>query len=219
MRTVTFSNPKVADRVNSRFVPVWYNRGKGFHNCEKRTEEWIFNSSAECYPTKNICTFFLTPDMRVVYYVAGYYAPDVFLEILDAVEKVQGAQGADDFSRLHREIGAQLSVRLDQLKTGKGGGKEGAAADPGPLAAYGPCRYEKSEHRHGPPCLGVVAEALRYRKEVHDTLAGDGAVGFDRVQHSYKFGNPFTEEAHASPGVEFSKPLVPARPAPAARKP
>jgi uncharacterized protein YyaL (SSP411 family) len=91
MRTVTFSNPKVAERVNSSFVPVWYNRGRGFHNCEKQTETWIFSAHADCDPTKNICTFFLTPDLDVIYYVAGYFAPDLFLEILDDVLRIQKA--------------------------------------------------------------------------------------------------------------------------------
>lgn len=214
MRTVTFSNAKVAERVNSKFVPVWYNRGKGFHNCEKQTESWIFTSSAECYPTKNICTFFLTPDMKVVYYVSGYYAPDVFLEILTAVEKLQGAKGAAEQATLHRDIASDLARRLDELKEGKGERKDG----PDPLAAYGSCRYEKQEHRHGAQCASILGEAFRYRKEVHDTFAGDGAVEFDRVQHAYKFGNPFTEEAHAGPEVEFGKPQTPAKPATATRK-
>ena len=212
MRAVTFSNPKVAERVNSRFVPVWYNRGKGFHNCEKRTEEWIFTSSAECYPTKNICTFFMTPDFRVVYYVSGYWAPDVFLEILDGVLKLQGAPEAAERGKLHREMGEDLSSRLESLQQGKA-----AATDP--LAAYGPCRYEKTEHRHGVNCAGILAEAFRYRKVVHDALAQDGPVEFDKVQHDYRFGNPFTEEARALPDVDFAKPQSPAKPeTPSGRK-
>ncbi len=91
MRTVTFSDRRVAEAVNSRFVPVWYNRGRGFHNCEVRTEKWIFESSGEAYPTKNICTFFLTPDLRVLHYAAGYYAPDLFLEVLASAERAAGA--------------------------------------------------------------------------------------------------------------------------------
>jgi len=206
MRTVTFSNAKVAERVNSKFVAVWYNRGKGFHNCEKQTENWIFSSSAECYPTKNICTFFLTPDMKAVYYVSGYYAPDVFLEILTAVEKIQGAAGVAEQAAVHRDLSSDISHRLGELQKGKDAAEN-------PLAAYGPCRYEKTEHRHSAQCSGIVAEAFRYRKEVHDAFASDGAVEFDKVQHAYKFGNPFTEEAHAGPEVEFGKPQTPAKPA------
>jgi hypothetical protein len=207
MRTVTFSDKKVAERVNSRFVPVWYNRGKGFHNCEKHTEQWIFNSSAECYPTKNICTFFLTPDLKVVYYVAGYWAPDVFLEILDGVARIQEARTEKDRAGAHREIGAGLARRLEELQKGK-------EAAESPLAAYGPCRYEKTEHKHSPACAGILSEAFRYRKVVHDTLAEEGAVEFDKVQHAYKFGNPFTEEAHAAPEAEFVKPQTPGGRAP-----
>src|SRR5262245_16728201 len=142
MRTVTFSDKKVAERVNSKFIPVWYNRGKGFHNCEKQTENWIFTSSAECYPTKNICTFFMTPDLKVVYYVAGYWAPDVFLDILDGVSKLQEAKTAEDLGRGHREIGADLSKRMAVLNDVK--------AAQSSLSVYGSCRYEKTEHKHGP---------------------------------------------------------------------
>ncbi|HYE98194.1 MAG TPA: hypothetical protein VEJ18_04750, partial [Planctomycetota bacterium] len=161
MRTVTFSDKQVAERINSKFVPVWFNRGQGFHNCEKRTETWIFSSAADCYPTKNICTFFLTPDLKVVYYVAGYWGPDLFLEILDAALKLQGASTPDERAKVHRDLSAALGERSVQLGT-----------SPETVAgAYKSCRYEKQDHKHGPACTHVLAEAFRYRKTVHDALA------------------------------------------------
>jgi hypothetical protein len=208
MRTVTFSNAKVAEQVNSKFVPVWYNRGQGFHNCEKSTEQWIFNSSAECYPTKNICTFFMTPDFQVVYYVSGYFAPDVFLEILAAVEKLQASK---EPGRVHKEISAELTKKLDELKSVNA--KAPVATGTGPLKPYGTCSYEKIDHKHSPQCLWILTEAFRYRKEVHDSLTDHGTVAFDSVQHKYKFGNSFTEEAAPVAETPLSKPQAPAKPA------
>ena len=209
MRTVTFSNAKVAELVNSKFIPVWYNRGQGFHNCEKTTEQWIFNSSTECYPTKNICTFFMTPDLEVVYYVSGYYAPDVFLEVLASVQKLQASP--KDRGRVHKEISAELSKRLEELKNAQP--KAVVASGSGPLKPYGPCSYEKIDHKHTVQCLSILSEAFRYRKEVHDSLAESGSVPLDRVQHSYKYGNSFTEEAPPAAQGTLSKPQAPGRPA------
>jgi uncharacterized protein YyaL (SSP411 family) len=210
MRTVTFSNAKVAELVNSKFVPVWYNRGQGFHNCEKTTEQWIFNSSTECYPTKNICTFFMTPDLEVVYYVSGYYAPDVFLDVLAAVQKLQASP--KDRGRVHKEISAELSKRLDGLKGASANPKAAVASGSGPLKPYGTCSYEKIDHQHNVQCLYILSEAFRYRKEVHDSLTESGSVPLERVQHSYKFGNSFTEEAPPAAQGTLSKPQAPAKP-------
>lgn len=201
MRTVTFSNAKVAERVNSRFVPVWFNRGQGFHNCEKRTEDSIFARSADCYPTKNICTFFLSSDMKVVYYIAGYWAPEPFLEILEAVEKLHAAAEVTDRARVHGEVVADLSGRM------------GADKAP-PQALSAGCRYEKVEHRHGPGCAPILAESIRCRAAVHESLRDAGPVDFEKVQHKYLYGNTFTEEAQAAPPVPFEKPLTPVRAAP-----
>ncbi len=207
MRTVTFSNPKVAERVNASFVPVWYNRGPGFHNCEKETESWIFSSSADCYPTKNICTFFLTPDLEAVYYVAGYWAPDLFLEILDDVLELQEEAGR---AERHEKIARALAARHDELRRLS----DKAPPDAG-LKSYGSCRYEQTEHRHRPQCRYVVREALRYRREVHQSVAdAGGAVPFGRVQHDYKYGNPFTEEAPVETvPTGFATPQAPSLPA------
>jgi hypothetical protein len=209
MRTVTFSNAKVAEVVNSKFVPVWYNRGQGFHNCEKSTEQWIFSSSTECYPTKNICTFFMTPDLDVVYYVSGYYSPDMFLEILASVQKLQASPR--NLGAVQKEISAELSKRLEELKTANV--KAAVATGSGPLKPYGACCYEKIEHKHNDRCFWVINEAFRYRKEVHDSLVDGGSVPFDKVQHAYKYGNSFTEEAPPVAQGSLSKPQAPAKPA------
>lgn len=194
MRTVTFSNPRVAEVVNSKFVPVWFNRGRGFHNCERKTEQWIFESHGEAYPTKNICTFFLTPDLRVVSYVSGYAAPDLFLEVLAAAAELQAAEGGE-FSERHRDLAGRL-----------GGARERAAVS---------LRYRDLDHRHTRRCAGVIEEALKHRREVHLALAASGPVPFEQVQHAYLYGNPFSEETHGekTEAGDFPRPRVPtARP-------
>lgn len=187
MRTVTFSDPQVADHVNATFVPLWFNRGKGFHNCEHRTEEGIFYRSAEAYTTKNICTFFLDPDGNVVHYLAGYYAPPVFLDLLRPLAALQKASTAEDVRSFHRE-------RL-QAK---------------PLApADRPFSYQGATHAHSDFCRKTLAEATSYIRRVHEQLARDGRVPFEKIRYSYLFGNPFTEEAGGPAG--FPKPQAPSK--------
>lgn len=89
MRTVTFSDPDVVKYIRDTYVPVWINRGAGFHNEEYSTEEWIYAQHAEAYLTKNICTFFLNEDGRVYDYLAGSYAPELFLHLVRGDELVE----------------------------------------------------------------------------------------------------------------------------------
>jgi len=188
MRTVTFSDAAVADYVNTTFVPLWYNRGKGFHNCEHRTEEGIFCRSAEAYTTKNICTFFLDGDGKVVHYFSGYYAPSVFLDLIRPLSALREAQGADDVRRFHRE-------RLQSLATC-------------PLAPSSKSfSYMGATHAHSPACGKSLVEATSYLRRVHEQLAKEGSVPLDRVRKDYLFGNPFTEEPSGTQG--FPRPQVP----------
>src|SRR5688572_29194628 len=88
MRTVTFSDARVAKAVNEKFVATWVNRQPGFHNCETETERRIQKFQSECFATKNFCTFFTTPDLDVLHYESGYCNPAIFLEELDFVLKL-----------------------------------------------------------------------------------------------------------------------------------
>ena len=109
---MTFSDRKVAEQINSKFVAAWVNRGPGFHNEDYSTERWLFTSEMEAYPTKNICTFFLTPAGKVFHYVAGYFAPETFgaeLEFAAALRREAFDEtmnlkrgGVEAIRRLHR---------------------------------------------------------------------------------------------------------------------
>ena len=190
MRTVTFSDAKVAEVVNSSFVPLWFNRGKGFHNCEHRTEEGIFLRSAEAYTTKNICTFFLDGNGRVVHYFSGYYAPSVFLDLIRPLSALRERADDEDVRRFHRE-------RIQAL----------ASQPIGPSAE--PFNYLGKAHAHSPLCAKLLAEASGYLRRVHEQFVKDGSVPLDKVRTDYLFGNPFTEEAGVEAG--FPKPQPPVR--------
>ena len=190
MRTVTFSDPKVAEHVNANFIPVWFNRGKGFHNCEHRTEEGIFCRSAEAYTTKNICTFFLDGDGKVVHYLAGYYAPPVFLDLIQPLSTLREAQGAEDVRRFHRE-------RLQSL----------AAKPIAPSSR--PFSYMGVTHAHSALCTTSLGEVGTYLKRVHEQFLKDGSVPLEKVRSGYLFGNPFTEEPSGAAG--FPRPQSPNR--------
>jgi hypothetical protein len=88
MRTVTFSNPEVARLVNDTFVAAWSNRIADFHDCQPWTEQRIFQNSTECYSTRNICTFFITQDRRVLHYAPGYMSPTFFLDELKFAQEL-----------------------------------------------------------------------------------------------------------------------------------
>ena len=189
MRTVTFSDAKVADYVNSNFIPLWFNRGKGFHNCEHRTEEGIFLRSAEAYTTKNICTFFLDGNGRVVHYFSGYYAPPVFLDLIRPLSALRESSADEDVRRFHRE-------RLRSLASTPIG------------VSQQPFSYLGIAHAHTPVCAKSLAEASGYLKRVHEQFANEGSLPLDKVRTGYLFGNPFTEEPSSPAGFPKPQPAV-----------
>ena len=206
MRTVTFSDPEVAREVNSKFVPVWINRAPGFHNCEKHTEQRIFEQSQEAYATRNICTFFMTADEKVAHYVAGYYSPSLFLEALRFVDGMKGKLADADAVRRHHALFAQIcrdeaAAILDASKP---------TADPKDVEAllrkYGAFKYE-ARHQHGPQCLHSLGEAIEYWARLHEEFAERRTLpSFDDVKRGYKFGNGFSEEPPRTPPDDKDTP-------------
>ena len=189
MRTVTFSDAKVAEAINGSFIPVWFNRGKGFHNCEHRTEEGIFLRSAEAYPTKNICTFFVDGDGKVVHYLAGYYAPPVFLDLIRPLSALRESPGAEGLRRFHQ-------ARLQELAAG-------------PIAPSSrPFRYLGVTHVHSDRCASSLADAAAYLRRVHEQFVKEGDVPWEKVRSTYLYGNPFTEEPSGAAGFPRPKSAV-----------
>jgi len=191
MRTVTFSDPTVASEVKSKYVPVWLNRGKGFHNCEKQTEQHIFERSQEAYATRNICTFFMTADAEVVHYVAGYYAPDLFREVLKFVDGIKSSvDRPDQFQEKHRAA-AKLchdeATRIQEAGKKQNGWKA-------VLNRYGKFKYT-AKHTHSAACLHSLEEAMNYWARLHEQFASrEEMPSFSSVKAKYLFGNGFSEE-------------------------
>ncbi len=118
MRTVTFSSDPVSASINSKFVSTWNNRKPGFHNCDQ-TEE-IRISKMSCFPTRNFCTFFVTPRREVLHYFSGYFSPELFMRELEFVLALakevvddKGAIKRDAWARyqeMHRTAAARMAV-------------------------------------------------------------------------------------------------------------
>lgn len=212
---MTFSDRRVADVVNRDFVAAWVDRGPGFKNTEFHTERWIFQSDLEAYPTKNICTFFLSPEGKVFYYVAGSYAPEVFLKTLEVAAGLRGAlfdakmkETGFDAAQVHlAKAEAFDALRDDATKAGAGDGWKrlvGAAAT-----------YRGLRHQHGPRCATSLAQGYGYFAKLHRSMAlWTELPGIARVRTAYLYGNEFSEETADAPRIERLDPDKPLPPPP-----
>jgi hypothetical protein len=209
---VTFSDAKVAAAVNAGFVAAWHNRGPGFFNDTLSTERWIFESSMEAYPTKNICTFFLTPEGKVFYYVAGYYSPDLFLKFVETASALRGALfdermqpkagGLEAARKIHEGRARTMELAHAQARKAESG-------DPRPVLKdfrTAPT-YRGLAHRHGPACVRNLAEGYEYLGLLHRLWAEAKELPeLDGVRYGYLWGNPFTEEAATAQRIEGGDP-------------
>lgn len=171
MRTVTFSDARVAERVGEHFVAAWFNRGAGFHNEDYGAEEWIAQKSA--YPTRNICTFFMTPEGMVFDYVAGHYEPAVFAARLESTIDIRAAlrDGIDAVRDAHRRA-----------------------------AERKPTGGEAIEYRGN--TYTPAAEADGYFRALHEHWSRVETLPWlDAVRFDYLYGNSFTEESRGATGV------------------
>lgn len=183
---MTFSDAKVAALVNANFVAAWINRGAGFHNEDYAKEKWIFGSAMEAYPTKNICTFFMTPDGDVFHYVAGYFAPAAFRAEVETALEIRRAAfdasmmlkpgGLTSLARLH----ADAAARIESQPT-----KPDAT----------PVSYRTFKHEHSDACARAAREGDRYRQALHEYWSRlDALPTFEKIRLDYVYGDPFTEE-------------------------
>lgn len=189
----------MAEAVNASFVAAWVNRGPGFRNLDFNTEKWIFQGDLEAYPTKNICTFFLTPEGKVFYYAAGSYSPEIFLEILanasalrgelfDAAMKEKGGLAA----KLHHEKAEAYEALREKAKdaTTSPDGWRKLMADP-----KGAANYRGLKHKHSQRCAWSLQHGYAYFVDLHRTLAEWKELpAFEDLRFSYLYGNEFTEE-------------------------
>ncbi len=197
---MTFSDPKVADFVNANFVAAWHNRGAGFHNENYSAEQWIFRSSMEAYPTKNICTFFLTPEGRVFHTVAGFWAPEIFkLQLETAL-------------RLRREaFDGAMELKPDGLQELRRVQGEAASRIRGDVAslAIAPRGYRGGAHEHSDSCRAAVEAGGRHLAEVHTHWSRVAELpDLEEVRYAYLHGNSFTEEPRGGSATRVAGKLV-----------
>ena len=171
MRTVTFSDEKVAELVNDNFVSTWYNRNPKFHNCDLTEEERIFKTAFDCYATRNFCTFFVTPKQEVLHYFSGYYSPALFREELNFVlrlaKETLDKNGnlkrgwKQPFQTLHHEQAEKrkadaFKVSGMKVNTSRSRGTSDTAGSRGNLADR----------------KGSLVEGLQYLRQVHRYFRG-----------------------------------------------
>jgi hypothetical protein len=221
---VTFSDKRVADAVNANFVAAWVNRGPGFRNLDFHTEQWIFQGDLEAYPTKNICTFFLTPEGKVFYYVAGSYAPDVFLRVLDTASGLRGAL----FDAAMKESGGDVSrvhlAKAEEFDGLRETAEEAVKSPDGWKALVGDHKkaplYRGLKHKHSQRCAYSLAKGWEYFRDLHRSMAGWAELPtLEAVRYTYLYGNEFSEETadakrieRQDPSKEPPKPLPPPPP-------
>ncbi len=195
---MSFSDKKVADLVNSKFVAAWTNRGPGFLNTEFWTEKSIASRDYEAYPTKNICTFFLTPEGKVFYYVAGSYSPELFVKILETAStlrtalfddkmqlKEKGLAQARDFHEAKAEAYDDLRAEAEQPNGWQSLTKGFAAGN-----------YRGQKHVHTASCGWSLKHGYEYLSALHLNWSQQKALpAFDDVRYKYLYGNDFTEES------------------------
>ena len=198
---MTFSDPAVAAYVNQNFVSAWFNRGPGFFNQDLSTERWIFTSSVDAYPTKNICTFFLSPDGSVFHYVAGLYSPEMFMRFLrDAVElrnrlfdaKMQAKDGGLASARkLHEDRLRDMQDGLEDCADAEtAGGWQGLFKNAKPFT------YRGQAHTHSQSCVRAMKEGYEYLVKLHQSWAEAKELpDLESIRYTYLWGNPFTEES------------------------
>lgn len=212
LRTVTFSDKRVADMINTRFVPAWCNRGPGFKNNDLWSEKRIFESDLEAYPTKNICTFFLTPEGRVFYYVAGSYSPEYFLKILDTATALRQAMFDDGMRPRAGHLDIAARIHQDRAAAFEGLAEQAKQPESWNLLFREDDKltYRGKRHVHGPQCASSIREGYEYWARLHSVLeAWEELPDLETVRYRYEYGNEFTEESATAKHIERSDPSAP----------
>jgi hypothetical protein len=195
---VTFSDRKVAELVNAKFVAAWFNRSPGFSNFDYKAEEEIYKHSAEAYTTKNICTFVLAPDRRVFTYVAGHLAPALFIAFLESALAMREA-AFDERMRL-KEGGLDAVKALHAKRAARFEGKEPTAFD---IPAY-----RGAKHDHTDRCGNWLRATALYFARLHKkwSLLPELPT-LDSIRFAYLYGNDFTEEGKDGSKIAYDETL------------
>lgn len=182
---MTFSDRKVAELVNAKFVAAWFNRSPGFGNADYQAEEQIYAHSAEAYTTKNVCTFVLAPDRRVFTYVAGYLAPALFIDFLESALAIRET-AFDERMRL-QDLGVDALIALHA--------KRAARFEASELKTSDVPAYRDARHTHTDRCTSVLRSAGEYFARLHKQWSRVPELPtLESIRYSYSYGNDFSEE-------------------------
>ena len=198
MRTVTFSDAKIAKLVNDNFVSTWVTRNPKFHNCDLQQERRIVSRSFECYATKNFCTFFVTPDLDVLHYFSGYYNPDFFRHEVTFVQEL-AKKALDDRGSLRKDgLAAFRALHERHATEHKREVKTASGAKPPRSGEVGYDDYRKNTEQWQSRKTYLV-EGLQYLDRVHGallrfTVKKGRPYALEEVIKNYMGGNEFTEE-------------------------
>lgn len=132
MRTVTFADPATVDRMNRDFVLVWSNQQpdlvNGFPTAPEQAQTPWSQEEAAMYPVGggggNLRTFFCDREGRVLYYLEGYWTPEVYGREMDFAV---GLSLNDDLESRLGERKAEVERRHGELLASN----EAAQARPG----------------------------------------------------------------------------------------
>lgn len=204
LRTVTFSDKKVAELVNANFVSAWVNRSPGFCNNSDEAEKSIFQGATEAFLTKNICTFVLAPDGRVFHYAAGYLSPELFLRFLEdalALRRagfdqgmIQKPGGLDAMRKLHAERATARQAEFQTVQRPADGGER---------------TYRNLTHRHNENCSWQLQEVSSYFLRVHRFWEKAAALpALDDLRYQYLYGNDFSEEGPGASPIKRDATLA-----------
>jgi hypothetical protein len=195
MRTVTFSDPSVVAFVNRHFVAAWHNRAPRFANDDYSEETGIYKNRAEAFPTKNICTFVVAPDGRVLHYVAGYLSPALFLDFLRNALDVR-----------HAAFDAHMRVRTHGIERAKA--VRGHGAWPREAALLAIPSYRGSTHVHTQECDWVIQDARAYVDRVRAHFAAMTELPpLDTIRYAYRYGSEFAEESEDAASIAWDDTL------------
>ncbi|GEM_PF-6723741 len=120
MRTVTFADPAIVDRMNRDFVLVWSNQQPDLVNGvptspEQAQAPWS-QEEAMMYPLGggggNLRTFFCDPDGRVLHYLEGYWTPEMYGSEMGFAA---GLSLADDLETRLTSRKAEVARRQEEL--------------------------------------------------------------------------------------------------------
>jgi hypothetical protein len=158
MRTVTFADLDVVDRVKKNFVAVWHNQSPELYSSGPAKQEKYTTDQVRAYPQGggggNVRSYFCTPDGKVLYYLEGFWTKERYLA------EAGFARDLADKGRKHAEAELPAVVRQALEERGRQVADERRA-----IRAKHPTefegRFQPTEVRKREAALGLLEKTLQ----------------------------------------------------------